>query len=497
MSVGLDGVVVTGAGTESDADLAAAVGTGDERASGELYRRHHTAVLGYARGLVRDQHTAEDLTSEAFVRTFAALRQGKGPQEGCRPYLYTVVRNAAVDWARAGRRTVVTDEVAAWADASTEDPPDVDELDAAVRAFRSLPERWQTVLWHTVVEDEPAQAVAELLGMTSGAVAQLSFRAREGLRQAFLVASCEGHPDCAEFTAQLAASLRRPGRRRSRALREHLDSCERCRLAAQEMADLNGRLRRCLPVGAVVLGAPTVSLDALSPGAASAPGWAVHAGVAGTAAVVVVVLFMTFGGGGGTAGSPDAGAPPASAAVPSAPASTPAPSASKRQESARSDGERPAGPKGIKPAKKRKGGAAAASGGYRVRNTTLFSCLAPVGASVRQRSCTDPATAWKRKNAGGGFTLTSASNGKCLARGKPSASVPWEGSTEYAVTTAPCGGAHQVWNLVRFAPAVYRLSNGAGWYLQASYSGLQPVTLKSSSFSGMAAQGWAVEPSKN
>lgn len=207
--------MVAGTGTHPDAVLAAAAGEGDESASDELYRRHHEAVLRYARGLVRDQYLAEDLTSEAFARTFAALRQGLGPREACRPYLYTVVRNAAVDWVRAGRRTVVTDQVAEWAAEPEDDPPDVDELDALVRAFRSLPERWQTVLWYTLIEDEPVQRVAELLGMEPGAVSQLSFRAREGLREAFLVASCGGRPECAEFVSQLAAHVRRPGRRRS------------------------------------------------------------------------------------------------------------------------------------------------------------------------------------------------------------------------------------------------------------------------------------------
>ncbi|MFD0538728.1 RNA polymerase sigma factor [Actinomadura luteofluorescens] len=99
------------------------------------------------------------------------------------------MRNTATDWARGARRTVVTDEVAEWASDSEDEPPDVDELDALVRAFRSLPERWQTVLWYTVIEDEPVGQVAELLGMEKGAVSQLAFRAREGLRQAFLVAA--------------------------------------------------------------------------------------------------------------------------------------------------------------------------------------------------------------------------------------------------------------------------------------------------------------------
>ncbi|WP_192809813.1 sigma-70 family RNA polymerase sigma factor [Actinomadura rudentiformis] len=484
--------MATRVGTESDADLVAAAGTGDEHASGELFRRHHTAVLGYARGLVRDQHAAEDLTSEAFARTLAALRQGMGPREAYRPYLYTVVRNTAADWARSGRRTVVTDEVAEWADRPADEPPDLEELDALVRAFRSLPERWQTVLWHTIIEDEPVQQVAELLGMEPGAVAQLSFRAREGLRQAFLTASCEGDPECAEFTAQLAASVRRPGRRRGRALRSHLASCAGCRRTAEEMSDLNARLRRALPVGVVALGAPSAPLGVLAPagGGAALPGWALPAGVAGAGgAALLAVLFATVGLG------PAERKPPKAAAPNSPPAMSASPAPTRRLQPAQNGGTPTVAPKRIKSAKQKPPGAGPAPNGvFRIRSATLQSCLAPAGSSVVQRPCGDSATAWRRKNTGGGFTLTSGANGKCMSRGTESDSVPWEGATKYAVTTAPCGGPHQIWKFVRSGGVGgARLANGDGWYLQASYSGLQPVTLKSSSFSGMAAQGWVVQ----
>ncbi|MEU9841075.1 sigma-70 family RNA polymerase sigma factor [Actinomadura sp. NPDC048032] len=477
-------MVVAGVGTRPDADLLAAAAKGDDEASDELFRRHHTAVLRYARGLVRDQHLAEDLTSEAFTRTFAAMRQGGGPRDACRPYLYTVVRNTATDWARGARRTVVTDEVAEWASDSEDEPPDVDELDALVRAFRSLPERWQTVLWYTVIEEEPVGQVAELLGMEKGAVSQLAFRAREGLRQAFLVAGSGGRPECAEFTAQLAASVRRPGRRRSRALRRHLESCEECRRASKEMTDLNGRLRRALPIGAVLLGAPSAPLGSLAP-AASLPGWSLPAAVAGGVATgIAIILFTTVGGGPGE--DPRAAPPPATPTpASSAPADVAPPDYTVGTRSPESGGRVPGGAGGD--------GTASGAGPFRVRNTTLQSCLAPSGTSVVQRSCTDSATGWKRKNTGGGFTLTSSSTGRCLSRGTPAAGVPWEGGSEYTVVMAPCGGANQVWKLVRFAPSVYRLANGDGYYLQASWSGLKPVTLKPSSYAGMAAQGWAVE----
>ncbi len=40
------------------------------------------------------------------------------------------------------------------------------ERSPALRAFARLPERWQTVLWHTVVEGESPQRLAPLLGLT-------------------------------------------------------------------------------------------------------------------------------------------------------------------------------------------------------------------------------------------------------------------------------------------------------------------------------------------
>ncbi|NUK13351.1 RNA polymerase subunit sigma-24, partial [Streptomyces lunaelactis] len=51
----------------------------------EVYRRHRSAVLSYARTCCRDPHTAEDLVSEAFARTLQAVRAGGGPEAAWRP----------------------------------------------------------------------------------------------------------------------------------------------------------------------------------------------------------------------------------------------------------------------------------------------------------------------------------------------------------------------------------------------------------------------------
>ena len=60
------------------------------------------------------------------------------------------------------------------------------EDEAAARAFHSLPERWQLVLWHVEVEGQRPAEVAPLLGVKANAVSALAYRAREGLRAAYL-----------------------------------------------------------------------------------------------------------------------------------------------------------------------------------------------------------------------------------------------------------------------------------------------------------------------
>ena len=48
------------------------------------------------------------------------------------------------------------------------------EQSLAMQAFRSLPERWQAVLWHTTVEEESPSQVAPLFGLTPNATAVLA-----------------------------------------------------------------------------------------------------------------------------------------------------------------------------------------------------------------------------------------------------------------------------------------------------------------------------------
>ncbi|MFF3425705.1 RNA polymerase sigma factor [Streptomyces sp. NPDC002602] len=224
-----------------------------------LYRRHRPAALACARACSRAPQDVEDLVSEAFLRTLQAVRSGSGPRDHWRPYLLTVVRHTAVEWRAGDERVILTPDVESWCrPASSGDDPqrrlvEGENRRLAARSFRTLPERWKAVLWHTLVEDDCPHQVPVLLGITQSAVTSLAFRAREGLREAYLGAHVDPADDarCRYFATLLGAAVRRRGI--SRRLARHLSSCGSCSRAYLELTDLNTALRAGAPAVAARL----------------------------------------------------------------------------------------------------------------------------------------------------------------------------------------------------------------------------------------------------
>lgn len=297
-----------------DAGLIERMRGGDDTAYEELYRRHAEAVRRYARTCCRDTHTADDLTAEVFARMLQAVRGGSGPEHAVRPYLLTTVRRVAANWTKTARREQLVDDFAVFAaraargsEVSDDDTLDLGadvramheaEQSMAMRAFRSLPERWQAVLWHTEVEDESPSEVATLFGLDANGTRVLASRAREGLRQAYLQAHVSTtltmDEECARYADRLGAYARGGLRTRAeRGLRKHLEECARCRLAAGQIKEVAGGIPAVVPVA--VIGwfgaagyAKAVALIAGGAGAGAA-------GAAGATAVA--------GGGSGGAGA--------------------------------------------------------------------------------------------------------------------------------------------------------------------------------------------------
>ncbi|MDP2775948.1 MAG: sigma-70 family RNA polymerase sigma factor [Nocardioides sp.] len=239
-----------------DAELISAVRGGDVDAYGELFARHVGAARRLGRQLV-SAGDVDDLVSDAFAKVLAVLQRGGGPDLAFRAYLLTAMRRLHIDRIRAGSRLRTTDDLTPY-------DPGVPFHDTAVagfesaataKAFASLPERWQMVLWHTEVEGAKPAEVAELLGMSANSVSALAYRAREGLRQAYLSMHAQetANDACAWTRDNLGAYVRNgTSRRDSAKVEAHLGECRCCTAIYLELTEVNSRLS--LVLGPLVLG---------------------------------------------------------------------------------------------------------------------------------------------------------------------------------------------------------------------------------------------------
>ncbi len=287
--------------------LITAVRQGDATAFGVLFSRHADAARTVARQYISDPSDVEDVVADGFEKVLQVLRSGGGPDVAFRAYLFTVVRRLAYVQVDQGRRTQPTDEDYIFESAigplaSVEEPTLRGFEDRTVAlAFESLPERWRSVLWYTDIEGQTPAAVAPIFGLTANGVAALAYRAREGLRQAYLQQHLQGDVDdeCRRANTLLGSYVRGGLNKRETTLVEgHLEDCGRCRALVLELGDVAQSMRGI--VAPLVLG--IAGMGALAGGL---PLWG--AGAATGVGTLFSGAGVTAGGGsGGSAGGPAA-----------------------------------------------------------------------------------------------------------------------------------------------------------------------------------------------
>ena len=291
--------------TSSDPELIAGVRAGDTAAFGVLYERHVDAARKVASMYTNAASDIDDVVSESFSRVLRALQRGDGPDLAFRAYLFTIVRRTGLDIINKGIRTKPREDMSEYESemgfGAASDEPTLDgfEHGMVAEAFRSLPERWQAVLWYTEVEKKSPREVAPLLGLSANGVAALSYRAREALRQAYLQQhlNTSEQVSCLEANAQLGAYVR-GGLSKREAVRvsDHIDVCERCSALVAELEDVNRGMRGV--IAPIVLG--TAGMAALEGGLPI--GGALGLGEGAGAASAVGAGVTTASGVVGTAG---------------------------------------------------------------------------------------------------------------------------------------------------------------------------------------------------
>lgn len=229
-----------------DSQLISMAREGSQEAYAALYTRYSYAARRLARHLGQGEDS-DDVVSEAFAQVLDLVRRGKGPDRAFRAYLFTTIRHESGRRAKARQRVMPTDDEAKIDTAVPFGDGQLDQFEkTAVRAaYESLPDRWRTVLWHLDVEGRKPHELGPLLDLSPNSVSALVYRARSGLREAYLAqhVNADVQPadeDCRHTRDKMAAFVRGTASARERdKVAAHLASCEECGRVHGDLTHVN------------------------------------------------------------------------------------------------------------------------------------------------------------------------------------------------------------------------------------------------------------------
>jgi RNA polymerase sigma-70 factor (ECF subfamily) len=153
----------------------------DPAALAEAHDTYYPAIFRYIAYKVGNQETAEDLTSEVFVRLLDAVRDRHAPQNTLRGWLYSVASHIVTDYHRknyrGGQEVALMETMESDISGPAEQTIKKQTFESLHEALSELTEEQQDVIALRFGYEMPIKEVAQTIGKSEGAVKQLQARA--------------------------------------------------------------------------------------------------------------------------------------------------------------------------------------------------------------------------------------------------------------------------------------------------------------------------------
>ena len=170
----------------------------DPGAFSRLYFRHYDAIFGYCMHRLFDRTTAEDITSEVFLKMMENFQAFDGNEKQFRNWLYRIATNAVNEHLRKTmRRSAIMTWVRQWsgnAKTSEEKQPDEAQHNTNVikKAIHTLKPEFQAIVTMRFFENLKLEEIAEVVGASAATVRSQLSRALVQLRKHISLAQLEG-----------------------------------------------------------------------------------------------------------------------------------------------------------------------------------------------------------------------------------------------------------------------------------------------------------------
>jgi RNA polymerase sigma factor (sigma-70 family) len=167
--------------SQSDERLARLAQEGHKGAFDEIVRRYRTPLVAFAAAYAPER--AEDVVQEGFANAWISL-EGSNREFALKPWLYTIIRNRALNARRDTRYHSELDETIDGVPRPDQIVLERDELRRAVAAIAVLPEAQRKALVQSAIEGRTHDQIAAELNTSAGSVRGLIHRGRVAVRGA-------------------------------------------------------------------------------------------------------------------------------------------------------------------------------------------------------------------------------------------------------------------------------------------------------------------------
>jgi RNA polymerase sigma-70 factor (ECF subfamily) len=171
---------------EEESSLVARAKQGDEAAISQLYRQYAPGIYGYIACRVRDPATADDLTSEVFLRALEGLAQFEYRGIAISAWLYRIAHDRMADhFRRQARRPTIplVDELLPVQDGIDQEVDARLQAEQVGRAMERLTAEQHQVILLRFVAGFKLDEIAYVMDKSTDAIKMLQLRALTRLGQ--------------------------------------------------------------------------------------------------------------------------------------------------------------------------------------------------------------------------------------------------------------------------------------------------------------------------
>lgn len=153
------------------------------RRSERVYIEFKDKVTRYVRGKIGSEYDSEDVVSDVFVKVFNGLSDFNENKESLSTWIYTITRNAVIDYFRASKQLCELPEELCSEDETEQNMINTEMLERLADALERLAERERDVIVLHYYGGRTLKDIARTMGISYSYIKLIHSNALKALRK--------------------------------------------------------------------------------------------------------------------------------------------------------------------------------------------------------------------------------------------------------------------------------------------------------------------------